>query len=273
MSGRESLGIGVSSPLPPLQSSVVKSCCADLWAHPAVRLLAGEALRPGGLDLTGRIVDRLGLAPGAQVLDVGCGPGSTLGLLADRGLRPQGIDFSPVLAQEAARRAPAAVGDGERLPYRSGSFDAALMECVLSAIPDKQAALGEVGRVLRPNGYLALSDVTLTGPLPEPLDSVIGWIACAAGALSAQGYALALEAAGFEVEAVNDQAGVLDELVGQARRRLALLQGALGAGILSPLEGPFAPELADAGQALLGLAAEAVGRGDLGYAVVIGRRR
>ncbi len=256
----------------PAAPRVVKACCADLWAHPGVRLLAGEALRPGGLGLTERGLARARLSPGDRVLDVGCGPGSTLGLLRRRGLRAVGVDLSPALAAEAAGAAPAAVADAERLPFRSGSFRGVLMECVLSAVPDKAAALAEAARVLRPGGALVLSDVTRSGPLPEPLRSLAGWVACAAGALPARAYAEALAAAGLAAEEPEDHGPALAALVDQARRRLALLQGAMHAGLVGDEPVLGTPGLLDLGQHLLGLAAGAVARGELGYVLLVARR-
>lgn len=254
------------------EPAVLKACCADLWAHPGIRLLAGEALRPGGLELTARALDVLRLAPGARVLDVGCGAGATLGLLRARGFAAVGLDYSATLAAQAAQRAPTARGDAERLPFRSRSLDAVLMECVLSAVPDKAAAASELGRVLIPGGTLLLSDVTREGRLPEPLDSLAGWIACAGGALTADGYRGLLSGAGFTVEVEEDHRAALAALVTQARRRLALLEGALGAGLVDPEGEGLDLGLIRLGHALLAQAADAVSAGALGYVVIVARR-
>ncbi len=256
----------------PAAPRVVKACCADLWAHPGVRLLAGKALRPGGLALTERALAELGLSPGDRVLDVGCGPGTTLGLLRGRGFGGVGVDLSPALAAEAASAGPAAAADAERLPFPSGCFHAAFLECVLSAVPDKGAALAEAARVLRRGGALVLSDVTRSGPLPEPLASLAGWVACAAGALTAGGYAEAVTEAGLSVERLEDHDGAVGELIARARRRLALLQGALRAGLVEADPVLGGPDVLDLGQDLLGLAAEAVARGELGYVLLVARR-
>lgn len=263
----------MSDVLAPAQPAVLKACCADLWAHPGIRLLSGDTLRPGGLDLTRRALDRLALPPATRVLDVGCGPGATLDEMARRGLRPVGVDYSPALAAEAASHAPAPVGDAEGLPFRDGAFGAVFVECVLSAVPDKGRAVAEAARVLSPGGAVVLSDVILSGPLPEPLDSLLGWIACAGGALSFQGYVDALEDAGLRVELAEDHRGALAALLAQARRRLALIRGALGVGMVPPSE-PFAdPDLLGLGDALLARAAGAVEDAVLGYGLFIARRR
>lgn len=265
--------MSAAAPVAPADGRAVKAACCDLWAHPGVRLLAGDALRPGGLGLTRHALDLLALPAGARVLDVGCGPGATLGELATRGLRACGVDYSASLSTEAAAAAPAVAGDAERLPLRAGSFDAVVSECVLSTVPDKRAALAESSRVLAPGGGIALSDVTREGTLPPPLDSFVGWVACAAGALPLDGYTALLEEAGFVVRSVEDHREALTALVAQARRRLALLLGALGAGFLDASAAALDPQLVSLGDALLGKAADAVAEGTLGYGLIVARRR
>src|SRR5687768_14192139 len=69
---------------------------------------------------------RVGLAPGDQVLDVGCGVGAFLRLVAERGGRPFGLDASQALLELARQRVPEAdlrVGDMEALPYADDTFD------------------------------------------------------------------------------------------------------------------------------------------------------
>jgi len=250
----------------------LKACCADLWAHPGIRLLVGEATRPGGTPLTRSALDRMELPVGARVLDVGCGTGATLGLLRERGVRAVGLDYSTALAAEAGEIADAVVGDAEGFPFRSETFDAACIECVLSALPGKRAAVTELARVVVPGGAVLLSDMTLVGRLPPLLDSFAGWIACAAGALPPGGYVELLEGAGLKVERVDDHREALVALIGQARRRLALLQGALGTNVVARGERGFDAGVIELGQALLGQAMEAVRAGTLGYAVLIARR-
>lgn len=258
----------------------VKCQCAELWSHPFVRLLVGDAFRPGGTELTATLVTRLDLPAGARVLDVGSGAGATLGLLRERGMHPVGVDYSAVLAAEAGAQAPVAIGDAERLPFAAGCFDAVLLECVLSALPDKLTALDAARRVLRPGGRLALSDVTLKGVLPEPLSSLVAWIACTGGALAPDGYVALLEDRGYTVEVVDDRQRDLQALVTKARRRFALLAGAVGTGILDgfdpgvlpggdelPADDPEA--LLQAGRDTLAQLAAAVDAGDLGYVAIV----
>jgi arsenite methyltransferase len=261
----------VTSIAPPASPEHLKACCADLWSHPGVRLLCGETLRPGGVKLTLHALDLLGLEDGARVLDIGSGPGATLGLLAGRGLRPVGAEFSASLAAESAAVAPSVAADAERAPFRSGSMDAALMECVLSALPDKAAALAEAARVLRTGAPLALSDVVVEGVLPQPLGSLAGWIACAAGALSASAYVELVEAAGFTVVVAEDHRSAMAEFLAQVARRFALIRGAIRTGLVDVASVGLDESLLDLGERWLAIAKEAVGDGLLGYGLFVAR--
>jgi SAM-dependent methyltransferase len=115
------------------------------------------------------LVDALGLTPGRDVLDLGCGPGLYCTRLARRGLAVTGVDVSPVSIDHARGRAEA---DGlpivyERLDYRAldrtAAFDAALMVYFdLGVLPDadRDEVLRRVHRALRPGGAFAFDVLT-----------------------------------------------------------------------------------------------------------------
>jgi SAM-dependent methyltransferase len=258
----------VISPTVGVSPSYLKACCAEVWSHPAARLLIGDALRPGGVEETRHALELMELGTGARVLDLGSGTGATLGALRSAGFRAVGTDYSRALATESAERAPTAVADAELLPFASASVDAVFCECVLSTIPDKPRALAEIRRVLGPGGRLALSDVVVEGSLPSPLDSVAGWIACAAGACDAPGYERLLAGAGFTVEVREDHRRAMAALVSQIRRRLALFAGALRAGLVQDRP-ESAERLIEVGETLLAAATAAVESGALGYGLYV----
>ena len=103
------------------------------------------------------------------------------------------LDVRPEFIEHVMRRAQAAgvgnvrptVADGSTLPYTDDSFDVAFMVTVLGEIPDQDAALGELLRVLRPSGRLVVGE-SLAGGDPHHV-----WF----GALRARA-----EAAGFSFE-------------------------------------------------------------------------
>lgn len=96
--------------------------------------------------------------PQGFVLDVGCGAGHDLALLAACGLRPLGIDPSATMCSTATRLAPGSVlrATGEALPFRSGSLTGCRMERVLIHVAEPLRLLGEVARCLGPSALLTV---------------------------------------------------------------------------------------------------------------------
>ena len=145
------------------------------WASPI-----GSFLYDNAQALTRRFIaamqlpiDWLQLPEGGVALDVGSGPGNVTTSLAHAagpdGLA-LGIDISePMLARAVRAAAGPQVGflraDAQKLPFRDGSFDAAISLAVLQLIPDPAAALAEIGRVLKPGGRLAVMVPTLRPPV------------------------------------------------------------------------------------------------------------
>jgi ubiquinone/menaquinone biosynthesis C-methylase UbiE len=110
----------------------------------------------------------LDLQPGHRVLDVGCGTGAFLRLLAPL-VSPGdavGVDLSEtMIAAARGRQAGAAgnisfqLGDVEELSFEDASFDRVLATQVLLHVPEPAVAVGEIARVLAPGGLLSISEV------------------------------------------------------------------------------------------------------------------
>ncbi|MFQ5859706.1 MAG: class I SAM-dependent methyltransferase [Anaerolineae bacterium] len=264
------------------QSSVysaeaVKTCCAALYESDWARLLLGESFHPGGLALTERLGELIGLQPGWRVLDVAAGQGTSAVFLARRfGCQVVGVDYGADLVAEATSLAESAglssrvrfeQGDAEALQFVDSTFDAVICECAFCTFPNKPAAARELARVLRPGGRVGLSDLTRTGPLPPALEGLLAWIACIADAQPIDHYVAYLERAGFAVAEVEPHDAALGEMVKGVRSKL------LGAELLVKLKKLDLPG-ADFDQAktLARSAAEAVQQGRLGYALLVGRR-
>ncbi len=108
--------------------------------------------------------------PGEHLLEIGPGVG-IYSLPIARALEPGGrldvLDIQPEMLDVLARRARAAgvanivatTGDAQRLPYDDASLDAAFLIGVLGEIPDSDAALRELVRVLKPGGRLVVGEV------------------------------------------------------------------------------------------------------------------
>jgi ubiquinone/menaquinone biosynthesis C-methylase UbiE len=109
----------------------------------------------------GRRADRLekqllsGLLAGfprsGTVLEVGCGTGHFTRWFAEQGLRPIGLDVSPVMLAEAAKwdGVPYAVGRASALPFADRSFDLVALIATLEFVTDPQGVLREAVRVAR----------------------------------------------------------------------------------------------------------------------------
>jgi SAM-dependent methyltransferase len=118
-----------------------------------------------------RPIEWLAIPQGGIALDVGCGPGNITALLA-RAAGPGGlalgVDVSRAMLTRAVRAEAGPhtgflLADAQRLPLRDETVDAAVSFAALQLVPDPEAALAEMGRVLRPGGRLAAM-VPTAGP-------------------------------------------------------------------------------------------------------------
>jgi SAM-dependent methyltransferase len=117
-----------------------------------------------------RLLER-GLIPaGARVLDLGCGAGTYVRLLAKRGHPTVGMDYSlPSLARAAAadpaRSSPYLAGEAYALPFAVGTFQVVLCVGVFQALADPERALGEIARVLASGGVAVVEALNPRTPV------------------------------------------------------------------------------------------------------------
>jgi len=102
----------------------------------------------------------------ACVLDVCCGPGTFGRAFAPLVARLVGVDFTPAMLAKARSisgeaglaNIEFACGDGNALPFSDGTFDLALCTYAFHHLPEPARVLGEMARVVRKSGRLALVD-------------------------------------------------------------------------------------------------------------------
>ncbi len=138
--------------------------------HQYVRSLEARGQTKSQTWLRLRFLKFAGIKPGWRVLEMGCGTGVVCRDLA-RIVGPHGtvvgVDRSRVLVQAArqlarkhgvAGRVRFEVGDGRRLRFADGAFDAALAITVLLHVPNRETVLREMIRVTRPGGVVGVQD-------------------------------------------------------------------------------------------------------------------
>src|SRR5215831_6145342 len=115
---------------------------------------------------------------GATVVDIGCGAGTDL-LLAARQAGPRGraigVDMTEAMRQRAIRGAASCgldnvevrSGDATRLPVDDRSVDVVLSNGVLNLVPEKERAVAEIARILKPGGRAQIADIIIGETLPD----------------------------------------------------------------------------------------------------------
>lgn len=129
------------------------------------------------IALRNSLIDALGLAPDARVLETGCGTGRDSQLIVLR-LRPEGRlylqDLSPAMLHRAVERVAGsrvptsfALANACHLPYPDDFFDAAYHIGGLNTFGDIRRALAEMTRVTRPGGKIVFGDESMSPWLRE----------------------------------------------------------------------------------------------------------
>ena len=170
------------------------------------------------------------LQPGEVVLDLGSGGGLEC-FIAAKQVGPTGhaigVDMTPEMLGKAWHNAARLKVENvefrkgylEALPVAEASVDVVISNCVINLSPDKPQVFGEIYRVLKPGGRVAVSDIVTNGVLPEEIQRDMAlWGACYAGALAVQEYIQGLTDAGFVDVAVNakgEAAAEIEQLAGK----------------------------------------------------------
>jgi len=123
--------------------------------------------------------------PDERVVDIGAGAGID-SLIAAQMTGPEGqvvgVDMTPTMLNKARKAAKEAglsnvdfrEGHGEALPVPNGWADVVISNGVLNLMPNKSLALGEMARVLKPDGRLQIGDILVERAVPEGAKADIG---------------------------------------------------------------------------------------------------
>lgn len=153
--------------------------------------------------------EHAGIKKGDHVLDLGSGAGNDCfvarTLVGEEG-HVTGIDFTDAMLEKAAanlektgfKNIDFIKGDIEDMPLPENTFDVVISNCVLNLVPEKVKAFSEIHRVLKPGGHFCISDVVLTGELPQGLQQAAEMYAgCVSGAIQKEEYLGIIRQLGF----------------------------------------------------------------------------
>jgi SAM-dependent methyltransferase len=131
----------------------------------------GRAAAMTSAQTLGAVVELVPEDPGASWVDVACGPGVISRATAARVGSVTGVDLTPAMIGEAEQRAAEEgienvafqVGDATALDFADGSFDGAITRLSLHHVPAPGRVVAEMARVVRPGGWVVLSDIVADG--------------------------------------------------------------------------------------------------------------
>ncbi len=147
---------------------------------------------------------------GDTVLDLGSGAGNDAfvarSIVGDEG-RVIGLDFAGAMLTKAKNNTQKlgfnnvefVRGDIEEMPLPDAIVDVVISNCVLNLVPDKEKAFKQIFRVLKPSGHFCVSDVVISGDLPDPLlQDATMYAGCVSGAMKKEDYLEVISKAGFK---------------------------------------------------------------------------
>jgi ubiquinone/menaquinone biosynthesis C-methylase UbiE len=184
-----------------------------------------------GIEANHAMVGLMEAGPTDHLLDIGSGVGGPARVIATRfGCRVTGIDLTPEFCEVACALTQSVglqdqvafeLGDALRMPFADATFDGAYSMNVSMNIADKEGFYREIRRVLKPGGWLVLSELT-RGDGPE-LDYPTSWAASAESSFlaTAESTRRSLLRAGFEIDRMRS---TLEEALEFGRRSRAMVE-------------------------------------------------
>lgn len=158
---------------------------------------------------------------GDVVIDLGSGAGNDCfvarKIVGAQG-RVIGIDFTDAMLAKAKENAKKLgfenvqfrKGDIDEMPLTANIADVVISNCVLNLVPDKPKVFKEIFRVLKIGGHFSISDVVLSGSLPQNLQSAAEMYAgCVTGASQIEDYLKHIADAGFKNITIQKQKPII----------------------------------------------------------------
>lgn len=224
-----------------MQNTDFKRCCANFYQDRISRLLFGESMHPGALDLTKELGERLGLQERSRVLDLACGVGTTAIFLARNfGCHVTGLDLAEGNIEEAKKlllshsdvscRIDFRIGDAECIDFEDQIFDCVVCECSLCLFPNRKKAAEEIYRVTKNSGKVGLSDIVVRGSIPQSLRDSLYRFVCLLEAENDETYKMFLQSAGFANICIYDKKNAIIQLLDDIKKKMFIIDLLKGLG-------------------------------------------
>ena len=150
------------------------------------------------------------MKPGDTVVDLGSGAGNDAFVarqIVGKSGRVIGLDMTEEMVQKSTKNAMKlkyenvdfVLGDIEEIPLDNSIADVVVSNCVLNLVPDKEKAFSETYRILKAGGHFSISDVVVSGNLPDQIkEDAEMYAGCVAGAIDKDEYLNIVSSTGFE---------------------------------------------------------------------------
>ncbi len=215
-------------------SRFYETCWGGADIHIGHYATGDETVAEASAAMTRHLLGLAHLEAGHRVLDIACGFGGTLRMLAQLGCQVKGIDISQNCVDHARETIAAAglddkidvaIGDFHRIDSEPGAWDAVVCQEAIIHSDDRPQVFAEVFRILRPGGVFAFSDI-LTGDGADitKVEAAFARLGASVGATIGSYQSMARDA-GFEVSHVEERLGDIkthyDKLAAQLEEPLA----------------------------------------------------
>lgn len=173
-------------------------------------------------EMMKKILEEAKPARDHKILDIGCGTGILAIFLSKFAKRVFGIDSTKEMIERAKNNAAELrqrnvefkIAEAEKLPFDENYFDAAVIQCVICLVLNKEKAISEIHRVLKSDGKAVIGDVYQRKSLPKNYRENLGlYSACIGGSVPLNDFLEMFENAGFKNFKVFDYGEIPDQWV------------------------------------------------------------